>query len=127
VTREFIFGAIRAVIQIGVGVVGWFLYVRFGTMGGVIGVLMVFYVFVAFEIVRAKRFKRLFAERVAWIREDKFRRGYLPLVVLAIIGFAVLSGDLYLRMNLKWVPYSLLLGISLWDEVWLAHKRYPAD
>jgi len=126
-TREFIFGAIRSAIQIGAGIGGWFLWLRFGVIGGVVAVLIVLLACVALAVVRGKRFKNLFAERLEWIREDKLRRVYLPFTVLVIIGFVILSVDLYFRTDFKWVMYVQLLGISLWDEVWLAHRRYQAD
>jgi hypothetical protein len=129
--RELLYGAIRSAIQIGAGVVGWFLpvdlmFMTYHMHTMFVPLFFVFMVTIALESIRARRFKQLYAERMLLTKEERFMKYYLPGIILAIIVFVVLFPLGFLTgMSFDEPFYVLVVAIGLWPEVWLAHRRYP--
>jgi hypothetical protein len=133
-TREFLYGAIRSSIQIGAGIVGWFLpvdlvFFRTYHMHTIfVPMFFVFMVTIALESIRARRFKQLYAERMLLTKEERFMKYYLPGIILAIIVFVVMFLLGFLTgVSFDEPFYVLVVAVGLWPEVWLARRRYRAD
>jgi hypothetical protein len=130
-TREFLYGAIRSSIQIGAGVVGWFLQVELAGIdlthiGFVISAVLVIVVFGGLEVARARRFRQLYWEFVT--TRGSFTRFYLPGIAFGVIVAVILCPlGVYTRMNFDQPAYVLILSFAVWPEIWLAHRRYQAD
>jgi len=131
--RELLYGAIRSAIQIGAGVVGWFLpvdlmFMTYHMHTMFVPMFFVFMVTIALESIRARRFKQLYAERMLLTKEERFMKYYLPVIVLGVIVLVILFPlGFFTRMNFEQPMYVLIVAIGLWPEVWLAHRRYQAD
>jgi hypothetical protein len=126
--RELLYGEIRTVIQISAFVVSWLLWNELDAIGETIVPLLIFSVWFALEIVRVRRFRRLYAEAARRLGENKPRLYLLFFVfVVAVFTFEILSHAYFKQMDSERLRYVLWGGITLWDELWLAHRRYQAD